>query len=106
MASVDKAVDMCVSKLGANGMGLEWYVKEHLSQALQVVEAGGSLFDLDHLVNLSEIMRFDVSYGMYEFIDQYYSAKDDTFSLFDIIEIPEKREEIKRLLDDYMEGSM
>lgn len=102
--SRQKAIEMCVRKLGARTMGLDWYIDEHLTQALDVVSAGGSLFDLDNLVSLSELMGFDVTYDFFEVVDRYYGIENDTFSLFDIIYLPKKRNEIKQLLDKYMEG--
>lgn len=99
----EKVVSYCRTKMGC-GNWYDDYISDNLQEALQVAENGGGLFELDHLVNLKELLGIPVTYKMFAYVDQIYSdeTEDGCFSLFDVIEIPEEQQRIKDLIFNYL----
>lgn len=48
--------------------GYEDYIEEHFGMAAEVLHNGGSIYDLDGMVLLSETLGFPVSYNFYHFV--------------------------------------
>lgn len=99
----EQAVRYCSTKLSC-GYGYDDYILDNLQEALQVAEHGGGLFELDHLVNLKDLLGVPVTYEMFSYIDKIYSDGTEAgcFSLFDVIEIPEEQQRIKDLIFNYL----
>lgn len=99
----EQAVRYCRTKMGC-GNWYDDYISDNIQEALQVAESGGGLFELDHLVNLKDLLGVPVTYEMFSYIDKIYSdgTEDGCFSLFDVIDIPEEQERIKRIVFDYL----
>ena len=99
----EQVIRYCRTKMGC-GNWYDDYISDNLQEALQVAESGGGLFELDHLVNLKELLGIPVTYKMFAYVDQIYSdeTEDGCFSLFDVIEIPEEQQGIKDLIFNYL----
>lgn len=99
----EQAVKYCQTKISC-GDCHDDYIREHLCAALQVAENGGDLFELDHLVDLEEMLGIPVTYRMLSYINSSYSNEygDEFSDLFELIDIPEEQEKIRKMVLRYL----